>query len=146
MAREIRMFNVVVVQQRLRNVKKSVIHVQSCFFFANLNPIHFLLFAVVVPKLPIVVIQKFCYHSNVTSHFPSLLSSFVCLFVYFSRMRRSQNSKIWTFSIFFFHSPFFPVAFLFLSQFCFPLYHISFTWNFSLLFFFKEGTNFICKQ
>ena len=24
-------------------------------------------------KLPIVVIQKFCYHGNVTSHFPSLL-------------------------------------------------------------------------
>ena len=119
------MFNVVVVQQRLRNVKKSVIHVQSCFFFANLNPIHFLLFAVVVPKLPIVVIQKFCYHSNVTSHFLSLLSSFVCLFVYFSRMRRSQNSKIWTFSIFFFHSLFFPVAFLFLSQFCFPLIFLS---------------------
>ena len=33
---EIRHFNVVVVQRRLRNVQKSVMHVQSCCF-ANLN-------------------------------------------------------------------------------------------------------------
>ena len=32
-AGEIRKFHVAVVQQRLRNVQKSVIHVQSCFFF-----------------------------------------------------------------------------------------------------------------
>ena len=31
-AREIRKFHVAVEQQRLRNVQKSVIHVQSCFF------------------------------------------------------------------------------------------------------------------
>ena len=30
---EIRKFHVAVVQQRLRNVQKSVMHVQSCFFF-----------------------------------------------------------------------------------------------------------------
>ena len=34
--REIRHFHVVVVQRRLRNVQKSVMHVQSCCF-ANLN-------------------------------------------------------------------------------------------------------------
>ena len=49
-ASEIRKFHVAVVQQRLRNVQKSLMHVQSCSF-ANLN----------------FVIQKFCYHSNVTS-------------------------------------------------------------------------------
>ena len=37
-AREIRKFHVAVVQQRLRNVQKRVMHVQSCFFvFANLR-------------------------------------------------------------------------------------------------------------
>ena len=35
-ASEIRKFHVAVVQQRLRNVQKSVMHVQSCSF-ANLN-------------------------------------------------------------------------------------------------------------
>ena len=35
-AREIRKFHVAVVQQRLRNVQKSVMHVQSCCF-ANIN-------------------------------------------------------------------------------------------------------------
>ena len=35
-APEIRKFHVAVVQQRLRNVQKSVIHVQRCFF-ANLT-------------------------------------------------------------------------------------------------------------
>ena len=50
-AHETRMFHVAVVQQRLRNVQKSVMHVQ---------------------KLPVVVIQKFCFHGNVTSHFSSL--------------------------------------------------------------------------
>ena len=36
-AREIRKFHVAVVQQRLRNVQKSVMYVQSCVFLANLN-------------------------------------------------------------------------------------------------------------
>ena len=35
-AREIRKFHVAVVQERLRNVQKSVMQVQSCFF-ANLK-------------------------------------------------------------------------------------------------------------
>ena len=34
-AREIRKFHVAFVQQRLRNVQKSVMHVQSCFFFCH---------------------------------------------------------------------------------------------------------------
>ena len=42
--REIRHFHVVVVQRRLRNVQKRVMHVQSCYF-ANLN---LLLFFVVL--------------------------------------------------------------------------------------------------
>ena len=63
---ESRKFHVVVVQQQLRNVQKSVI------FFANLKHITtvFLLFTVTVAKLT----QNFCYHGNVTSHFCSLLS------------------------------------------------------------------------
>ena len=56
-AREIRKFHVAVVQQRLRNVQKSVMHVH----------VHVLL-----QKLPIVVIQKICHHGNVTSHLSSL--------------------------------------------------------------------------
>ena len=51
-ASEIRKVYVAVVQQRLRNVQKSVMHVH-----------------VLLQKLPIVVIHKICYHGNVTSHF-----------------------------------------------------------------------------
>ena len=40
-AREIRKFHVAVVQQRPRNVQKSVIHVQRCFFFCQSNPTFF---------------------------------------------------------------------------------------------------------
>ena len=48
---EIRKFHVAVVQQRLRNVQKSVMYVQSCFFFfCQSKPIVFLLFAVAVAK------------------------------------------------------------------------------------------------
>ena len=61
-ASEIRKFPVAVVQLRLRNVQKSLMHVQSCSF-ANLKLLLFLL----LQKLPVVVIQKFCYHSNATS-------------------------------------------------------------------------------
>ena len=56
-ASEIGKVYVAVVQQRLRNVQKSVVHVH----------VHVLL-----QKLPIVVMQKFCYLGNVTSHFSSL--------------------------------------------------------------------------
>ena len=61
-ASEIRKFHVAVVQQRLRNVKKSLMHVRSCSF-ANLKLLLFLL----LQKPPVVMIQEFCYHSNVTS-------------------------------------------------------------------------------
>ena len=40
-ALEIRKFYVAVLQQRLRNVQKSVMHVQSCFFLANLKLLYF---------------------------------------------------------------------------------------------------------
>ena len=56
-ASEIRKVYVAVVQQRLKNVQKSVMHVH----------VHVLL-----QKLSIVVIQKICYHGNVTSHLSSL--------------------------------------------------------------------------
>ena len=48
--REIRKFHVAVVHRHLTNVQKTVMH-----------------------KLRIVVIQKFCYHANVTAQFSSLL-------------------------------------------------------------------------
>ena len=35
-ARQIRKFHVAVVQRQLRNIQKSVMHVQSCYF-ANIN-------------------------------------------------------------------------------------------------------------
>ena len=70
-AREIRKFHVAVVQQRLRNVQKSVMHVQRCFF-ANLNLSFFAVRSRRCKDALIVVIQKLCYHGNVTSHFSSL--------------------------------------------------------------------------
>ena len=75
-AREIRKFHVAVVQRWPKNVQKSVMHVQSCCF-TNINLLLCLPFSLpspsLLPKLPFVVIQKFCYHGNVTSHFTSLL-------------------------------------------------------------------------
>ena len=44
-------------------------HVQSCFLFANLNLLLFCCSPSPLQKLPVVVIQKFCYHGNMTSHF-----------------------------------------------------------------------------
>ena len=73
--RETKKFHEAVVQRRPRNVKK-LMHVQSCGF-ANLN---LLLFPFSLPpswllvKLPIIVIQYFCYHGNLTSHFSSLFA------------------------------------------------------------------------
>ena len=50
-------------------------HVQSSCL-TNKNLLLFLPFSLpLLPKLPLVVIQKFCYHGNVTSHFFSLLTS-----------------------------------------------------------------------
>ena len=69
--REIRKFYVAVVQQRLRNVQKSAMHVQRCFF-ANLNLLFLCCSPSTFQKLPTVVIQKFCYHVNMTSHFSLL--------------------------------------------------------------------------
>ena len=75
--REIGKFHVAVVHRRLRNVQNSVTHVLSCCF-ADIN---LLLFSSSLCrrrrrfKLPIFVIQKFCCHGNVTSHF-SLLHAF----------------------------------------------------------------------
>ena len=47
----------------------------SCF--TNINLSLFLPFSLplpsLLPKLPFVVIQKFCYYGNMTSHFSSLL-------------------------------------------------------------------------
>ena len=65
---EIRKFHVAARQQPLRNAQKSVMHVQSCSF-ANLNPSLFAVRRRRCKKLPVVVIHKFCYHGNVTSHF-----------------------------------------------------------------------------
>ena len=43
------------------------------FLFANLNLLLFCCSPSPLQKLSVVVIQKFCYHGNVTSHFSSLL-------------------------------------------------------------------------
>ena len=75
-ASEIRKFHVAVVQRWLRNVQKSVMHVQSCCF-TNINLLPFLPFSLpsasLLPKLPFEAIQTFCHHCNVASHFSSLL-------------------------------------------------------------------------
>ena len=74
-ALEIRKFHVAVVQRWLKNVQKSVIHVYSCWF-TDINLFLFLPVSLsspsLMPKLPFLVIPKFCYHGNVTSHFSSL--------------------------------------------------------------------------
>ena len=77
-AHAITKFHVTVVQEWLRNVQKSMMLVQSCSF-ANLNLLLFCCLPLPLPLqiLPIVVIQKFCYHGNMTSHFSSLLCGVV---------------------------------------------------------------------
>ena len=50
-AREIGKFHVAVVQQRLRNVQTSVVHVRR-FFFCQSKRIVFLLFTVTIAKTP----------------------------------------------------------------------------------------------
>ena len=67
-ARQIRTFHVAVVQRRLRNVQKSVMSFFFCFAFLPL-PSSLL-------KLHIAVIQKFCSHGNVTSHFSFLFQQY----------------------------------------------------------------------
>ena len=67
---EIKKFQVAAVKRWLRNVQEKVMF---CWY----KPIaffHFSLLSLVsLLKLPIVVIQKFCYHGNMTSHFSPLL-------------------------------------------------------------------------
>ena len=58
-------------QRRLRKEQKSVMRVQICCFANNSHCLNC--------KLPIVVIQKFCYHGDVTSHFSLLCSLAVIL-------------------------------------------------------------------
>ena len=65
-AREIRKFHVAVVQRRQRNVRNSVCR---CKFYKHIIFAVLLAVAVVVG---FVVIQKYCYHGNVTSHVFSL--------------------------------------------------------------------------
>ena len=76
-ASEIRKFHVAIVQRLLKNVQKSVMHLQTCCF-TNINLLLFLPFSLpslsLLPKLPFVVIQTFWYHGNVTSHFSSILT------------------------------------------------------------------------
>ena len=72
---EIRKFHVAVMQRWLKNVQKSMMHdVQSCFINVNLLLfLPFLLPSLLPIKLPFFVIQKFCFHGNMTSHFSLLL-------------------------------------------------------------------------
>ena len=70
--RKSRKFHVAAVQRRLRNVQKRVMHVQSCCF----GDINLLLFSSSLCRRRrrclrslLVVIKKFCYHGNMTSHF-----------------------------------------------------------------------------
>ena len=59
----VKLAHVTVVQQQLKNMQKSVMHVQSCCF-TKINLLLFLPFSLPspssLPKLPFVVIQKFC--------------------------------------------------------------------------------------
>ena len=71
--REIRKVHVVVVQRSPRTVQKSIMHMQSCCF-AYLNLCLFCCSPLSLQKLPIVVIQKFYYHGNMTSQFTSPFS------------------------------------------------------------------------
>ena len=70
-AREVRKYHVAVVQRQLRNVQKAwctcklvVLLVLTCYFFSFSLPSPSSLL-----KLPTVLIIKFCYHGNLTSHF-----------------------------------------------------------------------------
>ena len=79
-ASEIRKFHVAIVQRLLKNVQKSVMQVQT-FCFTDINLLLSLPFPLPSPslllKLPFVVIQTFCYHGNVTSHFSSMLTDYI---------------------------------------------------------------------
>ena len=68
---------------------KSVMYVQSCCFAIAFSPLSLPSSSSLV-KLPNVVIQKFCYHGNVTSHF-SLLSCY-CIFKQVQARRRALRN------------------------------------------------------
>ena len=77
--RKSRKFHVAAVQRRLRNVQKRVMHVQSgCFGDINLLLVTSSLCRRRRGCLSslLVVIKKFCYHGNVTSHFSQLKITF----------------------------------------------------------------------
>ena len=88
--REIRKFHVALAQRRLRNVARKKRAARANFYFAK--PIAFLPFSLFslssLLKPFIVVIQNFCYHGNVTSHFSSLLDLFTFFFCRFRCRRR----------------------------------------------------------
>jgi len=78
-ASEIRKLHIAVEQKRLRECAKKS-DARAKLFFCKSKAIAFLL----LQKLPSVVIQKFCYHSNVTSNFSSV---FIAIQDWSSRMR-----------------------------------------------------------
>ena len=73
-------------------------HVQSCCF-TNINLLLFLPFSLpspsLLPKLLFVVIQKFCYHGNVTSYFSSLLDAGqACCLIYKQTKELGKERKV----------------------------------------------------
>ena len=78
--------------------KKSVMHVQSCCF-TNINLLLFLPFSLpspsLLPKLLFVVIQKSCYHGNVTSYSSSLLDAGqACCLIYKQTKELGKERKV----------------------------------------------------
>ena len=99
-AREIRKVHVIVVQQRLQKVQKSIMHVQSCCF-AYLNLCLFCCSPWSLQKLPILVVQKFYYHGNKTSQFTSPFSYLFSLlhnliFIYFNQWLFAGLTTHWS--------------------------------------------------
>ena len=99
-AREIRKVHVVVVQRSPRTVQKSIMHMQSCCF-AYLNLCLFCCSPLSLQKLPIVVIQKFYYHGNMTSQFTSPFSYLFSLlhnliFIYFNQWLFAGLTTHWS--------------------------------------------------
>ena len=82
-AHRIRTFHVAVVQRRLRNVKEK----PWCTVVLLTKPIAFLPFSLpsllLLLKLPITLIQKFCYHGNMTSHLLSIAKQWMPKWVIF---------------------------------------------------------------
>ena len=66
-AREIRKFHVVVVQRRQNKCTKYC-DARAKLLFVNINILFFAVLLAVAVVFDFVVIQKYCYHGNVTSH------------------------------------------------------------------------------